>query len=373
MTIKGMMEKHGHDVSGLPDTVTVPTDTEPAEIVLSDAELLLPSTAPREEWLDVRRQGVGASDLSKILEVELAPGVFGDRYSLWLEKTGQAEDWEPDRDHPAHIGNILEPMMLTELATRLDVTIHSPGLYVSKHNPVLRFTPDGIYWDAATGQWTLVEIKCNGGWQGLKLWADGETPLHPLAQVQYAMHVSGIRRAVIFALAGGNRFETRHIDYDPELGAELEAQALAFWNNHVVPRKAPEPTSLSLELLNKSFAVSTVGKTAVVDNELGAKLVKEHEETGDAKRSAEAKFDSVNARIKQLAQDAEEIVNEDGEVLFTVKNNSTFRERALREERPDTYAKYLVPSHKFDKAAFKAADPDLHRAYCARAVKNKGI
>lgn len=361
------------DIRPLPDPVnTPPKFPEPATIELPGAELILPDTATREEWLDVRSGGIGASDMSKILEVELAPGVYGDRYSLWLEKTGQAEDWEPHDDHPAHIGNILEPVMLAELARRRGVTIHSPGLFMSKHNPILRFTPDGLYWDEAHAEWVLVEIKANGGWQGIKMWADGDTPLHPLAQVQYAMHASGIKRAVIFALAGGNSFQTREFDYDPELGEELERQATEFWNEYVVPRRTPDPTALSLELLNKSFAVSVESKPLIIDNELGAQLVTEHETKGDAKRSAEAQFDAVNARIKQLAQDADEIYNEDGDLLFTVKNNSTFRERALREEEPELYAQFQKPASVFDKAAFKAAYPEKHRAYCARAVKNKG-
>lgn len=361
------------DIKPLPDPVnTPPKFAEPDTVELPDAKLILPDTATRAEWLAARSGGIGASDMSKILEVELAPGIYGDRYSLWLEKTGQAEDWEPHSDHPAHIGNILEPVLLAELARRRDVTIHSPGLFMSTRNPIMRFTPDGLYWDENTGEWVLVEIKCNGGWQGIKMWSDGETPLHPVSQVQYAMHVSGIKHAVIFALAGGNSFQLRELEYDPELGQILEDQATEFWNEYVVPHRTPDPTALSLDLLNKSFAVSEEGKQLVLDNELGAALVAEHETKGDAKRSAEAQFDAVNARIKQLAQDADEIVNEDGDLLFTVKNNSTFRERALQDERPEVYSKFQKPAQTFDRAAFKASMPDVYRAYCARAVKNKG-
>lgn len=347
------------------------TKTDTA-IQLPDADLILPAGASREEWLKVRSRGLGASDFSAILEVPLAPGVYGDRYKTWLDKTGQAEPWEPDEDHPAHIGNLMERLLREELSRRVGAEIHTPGLYASRRNPVLRCTPDGIHWDAEREEWVLDEFKNNGGFQGMVLWANGATPLHPLTQVQISMHLTGIRHAVIFALAGGNRFERREVDYSPELGELLEEQGMAFWNDYVLTRRPPEPTALSLDLLQKSFAVSTPKEKAVIDAQLAASLSDEHQTKSAAAKAAEREFKDVNARIKQLAGDAEEIVGPDDELLFTVANDSTLRVKALREERPDMIEKYTVTKPVFDEAAFKAGEPEVYRQFRARSVKYKG-
>lgn len=340
---------------------------------LPDADLVLPADAPKREWLAVRSEGIGASDVSPILELELEPGVYGDRYKVWKSKVEDPQDFDFGRDHPIHVGNVMEPVLRQELSERLETEIHVPGLYVCKRNPVLRFTPDGLHWDPELGEWVLDEFKNNGGWQGIKLWADGNTPAHPLAQVQYAMHASGIRHAIIFALAGGNSFQRRDVEYDPEIGEFLEEQVMEFWNDYVLTRREPDPTALSLELLNETFRVADPeAKPVQIDADLARSLSDEHQSASREAKLAKAKFDGVNARIKALAGTSSEIVGPDGELLFTVNNDSTLRTKAIQDEAPELWEEYQVEKKVFDTERFKTEKPEDHRRFRARSVKYKG-
>lgn len=73
---------------------------------------------PREDWLAVRKQGIGSSDAAAA--VGLNP--YKSQLELWLEKTGRDSSL-PKLDHndeesPAYWGNILEPIVATHYTKR---------------------------------------------------------------------------------------------------------------------------------------------------------------------------------------------------------------------------------------------------------------
>ena len=66
---------------------------------------------PREDWLAVRKQGIGSSDAGAA--VGLNP--YKSQLELWLEKTGRDATLpkiDPqDEESPAYWGNVLEPIV----------------------------------------------------------------------------------------------------------------------------------------------------------------------------------------------------------------------------------------------------------------------
>jgi predicted phage-related endonuclease len=342
---------------------------------MPEADLALPSTAPEEEWHNVRNQGVGASDVSALLEIEdpdEARGIYKDRYGVWKDKTGRSEPLVYDRDHPIHMGNVQEPTLRKELSERVGARIYTPGLYVSRRNPIMRCTVDGIFKDPDTGEPILAEFKSNAGFGGLTQWADpAKVPTHPLVQVTYSMHLLGIKKAIVFALAGGY-FQRRDVEYDPELGEILEDEATTFWNDYVVPDRAPEPTSLSADLLAKDYGIATPEKKVTVDAEMALSLSEEWirlKKTEDIAKKQRADF---KARLKALMQDAEYLCGPDGEVLFTCFQDSTLNQKNLTAARPDMVAKYTRPITSFDLQAFKVEQPEVYQQFRARQIKFKG-
>ena len=75
----------------------------------------------REDWLNVRRQGIGSSDAAAA--VGLNP--YKSQLELWLEKTGRdglLPKTDPlDEESPAYWGNILEPIVAAHYTRRSEV------------------------------------------------------------------------------------------------------------------------------------------------------------------------------------------------------------------------------------------------------------
>ena len=73
---------------------------------------------PREDWLAVRKQGIGSSDAAAA--VGLNP--YKSQLELWLEKTGRDTSLpklDPqDEESPAYWGNILEPIVASHYTRR---------------------------------------------------------------------------------------------------------------------------------------------------------------------------------------------------------------------------------------------------------------
>lgn len=66
---------------------------------------------PREDWLAVRKQGIGSSDAAAAVGLNS----YKSQLELWLEKTGRNTSLpklDPqDEESPTYWGNILEPIV----------------------------------------------------------------------------------------------------------------------------------------------------------------------------------------------------------------------------------------------------------------------
>jgi len=94
-------------------TATVKTARPKAALRLVKTENL-----PREEWLDVRKNGIGSSDAAAA--VGLNP--YKSQLQLWMEKTGRDKSLpvvDPnDEESPMYWGTILEPIVAAHYTRR---------------------------------------------------------------------------------------------------------------------------------------------------------------------------------------------------------------------------------------------------------------
>ena len=128
---------------------------------------------PREEWLVVRKQGIGSSDAAAA--VGLNP--YKSQLELWLEKTGRDTSLpklDPqDEDSPAYWGNILEPIVAAHYSRR-------SGHRVRRINAVLQHPEPQLKWMLANidheviGAPEVQILECKtAGINGARLWKEG--------------------------------------------------------------------------------------------------------------------------------------------------------------------------------------------------------
>ena len=185
----------------------------------------------REEWLALRRKGIGASDC--------APACGMSRYksplSLWLEKTEQVKPKEAGE--AAYWGTIMEPVLREEFAKRTGLAVKEvPYMFYREETPWMLANIDGITYEK-DGSVSLLEIKTANGFAA-KDWEDG-LPQEYFLQVQHYLCVLDLQKAYVACLLGGNHFIVEEVLRDDEVIANITAMEAAFWKS-VVDRTQPE-------------------------------------------------------------------------------------------------------------------------------------
>lgn len=183
--------------------------------------------------------GLGASEIAAV--AGLSP--YASPWDIWLRKTGQAPDVETSDE--MDWGNRLEPAIRQKYVDVTRTTIHVPGESLfHPGRPWARATPDGIGLedDQRVSLWThIVQCKNVGYWVG-KDWEQAP-PAYVQLQESWEMYVTGLARADVAALIGGNDFRIYTVHRDDKLVADLVDIAESFWRR--VESRTPPPIDAS--------------------------------------------------------------------------------------------------------------------------------
>ena len=165
-------------------SLTTPSKPRPALRLVKTKEM------PREEWLAVRKRGIGSSDAAAA--VGLSP--YKSQLELWMEKTGRdaaLPKADPhDEESPAYWGNILEPIVAAHYTKR-------SGNRVRRVNAVLQHPDPEFSWMLANidreviGADDVQILECKtAGINGARLWKEG-VPEYVQLQVMHQLAVTG--------------------------------------------------------------------------------------------------------------------------------------------------------------------------------------
>ncbi|MFM0488314.1 YqaJ viral recombinase family nuclease [Paraburkholderia graminis] len=214
---------------------------------------------PRENWLAVRKSGIGGSDAAAAagLNPYMSP------LELWLVKTGRDANLpKPDADDttdPVYWGTLLEPIVAASYTKQT-------GKRVRRVNAVLRHPTipfmlaniDREVIGAADVQ--ILECKTAGEF-GARLWREG-IPEYVQIQVQHQLAVTGKNAAHVAVLICGQKLEVHRIERDDELIARLIPLEAAFWR--YVETDTPPPADGS-ESADRALRCLYPGSGGTVD------------------------------------------------------------------------------------------------------------
>jgi putative phage-type endonuclease len=183
------------------------------------------------EQLELRRTGIGSSDIAALAELDPHRGPI----DVWLDKMGLAETSES----PAMwAGDRLEEAVAAMYCEQHHAVLYKPT-QTSRHptSAIALATPDRL---ALQGPAPMVEIKVVGRWMADR-WGDPphEAPVDKILQVQWQLEVLQLDREDIAALIGGTDLRVYRVERDRELGADMLALAETFWREHIIARVAP--------------------------------------------------------------------------------------------------------------------------------------
>lgn len=268
--------------------------TRPALRLISTKEL------PREDWLAVRKQGIGSSDAAAA--VGLNP--YKSQLELWLEKTGRDASLpkvDPqDEESPAYWGNVLEPIVAWHYSKR-------SGNRVRRINAVLQHPNPELSWMLANidreviGADDVQILECKtAGINGARLWKEG-VPEYVELQVMHQLAVTGKQAADVAVLLGGQHLEIHRIERDEQMIARLIELESKFWTYVETDNPPPADGSASAEAALRCLYPEDNGQT--VDFSGHAGLAKAYLELKAVRQSIGEK-ETREAQLKQLLQQA---------------------------------------------------------------------
>lgn len=207
--------------------------------VTPTAYRLLPADAPRGQWLNERRNGIGSSDVAAIVGVS----DFGTAVHVWRDKLGYLND--EGAGEAALWGNLLEDTVAQEWCRRNASVVRRVGLVANADQPWMRATLDRQVLECpiakADGrrETCALEIKCRSAFKADK-WKRKNVPDDVLAQTTWQIAVTGYNHIHVGVLIGGNDYRQAVVHRSAELEQYLLGHAERMWHVNVADRVEPE-------------------------------------------------------------------------------------------------------------------------------------
>lgn len=289
----------------------------------------------QNEWLLMRKQGIGGSDAAAICGLSR----WRSPMDVWLEKTGQLE---PEKaGEAAYWGQIMEPIIREEFTIRTEMKVTTINSMLQHR----RFTfmlanLDGVVQDPNRGQ-GIFEAKTAGLYASSE-WGDS-LPDEYAIQVQHYLAVTGLPFACVAVLIGGNRFKWLYLERDEsiiDLIIQLEAH---FWR--LVQTNTPPPidgSRATTELLNRLYPH---GKKQQIELPAEAlDLIEAYELAKEQEEKAALLKDTAVNELKNMLGENECGVVHNRRITWQEIKTERFDSKLLRAEEPDVYARYLKSS-----------------------------
>lgn len=245
--------------------------------------------------------GIGASEIAAI--AGLNP--YASPWDIWLRKTGQKPDVEATQ--AIEWGHRLEPAIRQAYADKTSAIIHVPETSIYHNDREwARATPDGIVLSGEPSNpislWThLVQCKNVGHWVE-KSWSDAP-PAYVQLQEQWEMDITGLARADVAVLIGGNDFRIYTVHRDDKMIGDLVAIADDFWRKveSRTPPKIDDSHACRDHFTKRLTKVDVVELVADVETEA---LIGEWRELATKQKATEKRIETIRNEMYQQLVDA---------------------------------------------------------------------
>ena len=304
-------------------------------------KLVKTNTLSRDEWLTVRKGGIGSSDAGAA--VGLNP--YQSPLELWLVKTGRdggLPKVDPnDETNPMYWGALLEPIVAAHYTKR-------SGNRVRRINAVLQHPDRDKAWMLANidreivGASDVQILECKtAGEFGARLWRDG-VPDYVVCQVQHQLAVTGKAAADVCVLICGQEIRIYRIERDDVLINRLIELERQFWRYVEMDVPPPADGSDSADVALRCLYPHDSGNTLDLtqDSDLSATfadLVAVRQEIAH-RQQVEAQ---LMQKIQQRMADASRAVFETGAVSWKRSKDSLGVDmEKLLQAQPDLLQRY---------------------------------
>ena len=247
------------------------------------------STAPQgsAEWLDVRRQGIGGSDVAAVLGMN----PYRSPLDVWLSKTRDEDTFTGNER--TEWGSRLEPVVREHYAAQhprwwVDEV---PGVLAHPDVPIAQASLDGLV-NAKEGQHGL-EVKCTAqSWD--------RPPDYYLMQVLWYMAVTDLPRFDFAVLTRGNEYAEFTVERDEGICEYLLSEVDDWWAVHVAGGQMPDPDLVrDRDLLARLWEPDVTLPPVTLDTDLVTRLRDAKAAMNAAKTDYELAAAEVQAQMRE--------------------------------------------------------------------------
>lgn len=307
----------------------------------SALKLVKTNDLSRDQWLTVRKGGIGSSDAAAA--VGLNP--YCSQLQLWLTKTGRdagLPQVDPkDQSSPMYWGTLLESIVAAHYTMR-------SGHKVRRINAVLQHPTEP--WMLAnldrevigTPEVQILECK-TAGINGARLWKEG-VPEYIQLQVMHQLAVTGKQTADVAVLIGGQELQIHRIERDDAMIAKLVELERQFWRyvetDTAPPADGSDSADVALRCLypKDSGAILDLSQDLEMSAAFSDLLAVREVLTTHVLLEAQLK-----QRIQQRMGDATRVVFETGDVTWKRSKDGTGLDVAtLLQDQPELLQRYSL-------------------------------
>ena len=299
-----------------------------------------------EDWLELRKQGIGGSDASVVCGINK----YKSPVELWMNKTGQIPPQEAGE--AAYWGTLLESIVRAEFTRRTGIEVTKPSVILqSEEHPFMLANLDGTCEVPDVGT-CIFEAKTASAYTAGE-WEDTIPDEYQL-QIQHYMAVTGYAGAYIAVLIGGNTFRWKFVERDEELISMLIELESAFWN-HVQDCTPPplDGSDAAAKFLSERFPTSKPTSHITLPD-TAADLLAQYDEACEQLEIVTEKKQKAENLLKEMMGENE--IGTAGDRIVTWKSVSQERldSKTLKAEHPTLYKKYANKS-SYRRFTIKAA------------------
>ena len=291
----------------------------------------------KEEWLSYRRQGIGGSDVSCLIGINK----WKSELELWLDKINSEESEPIEENEAMQWGTIMEPIIRNHFAevTGKEV-VELNAMLQHPEYPFMLADVDGITIDD-NGAPAILEIKTASEYKRNE-WETGVPPYYQ-TQVQHYLCVTGLEKAYVAVLIGGNSFKIYEVDADTEIHSMLIAIEQEFWNKVVNNiRPSIDGSEAAKKLLDSLYSGGINEQLSLPDEAL--EYVNLYLEACSAEDNAKAKKQEASNHLKEFMGDYEKAECSGYSISWKPVTSERLDSKALKEAEPEIYDKYVKTS-----------------------------
>lgn len=289
----------------------------------------------RTEWLQLRRLGIGGSDVGAIAGLSK----FKTALDVYLDKVG--ESFEADPPEWIYWGNVLEEVVAREFCLRT-------GMKVKKRNAIFvhqdyNFMLANVDREVV-GENAGLECKTTNAYNGAT-WEEGIPESYEL-QCHHYMMVMGYDRMYIACLIGGNKFIYHTIERNQNIIDHLVKLESDFWNDCVLAKKPPRISNTECatgESLLKAYPNAVNEFISFSDSE--DFKIDRLLELKQTKNQISKEIEAIETDLKQTIGDKSGALSGKYKVLWGNSISKRIDTDRLKTEKPEIYKSYLKESN----------------------------